>query len=120
MRRLWKRSIAWRRNPVGWIRTNFISVVPPWTPQRSMSRVSGCCWNWRRLSGLIALLITWIRLRSFRLAAIAMVVAVYSTAAALAILYYTGGNMNLVMTMLPPLVFVLEHLLDTPLGELLS
>ncbi len=60
------------------------------------------------LSGLIALLITWIRLRSFRLAAIAMVVAIYSTSAAMAILYYTGGNMNLVMTMLPPLIFVLS------------
>ncbi len=60
------------------------------------------------LSGLVALAITWLRLRSIRLAIIILVVSVYSTAAALSILYYTGGNMNLVMTMLPPLVFVLS------------
>ena len=60
------------------------------------------------LSGLVALAITWLRLRSIRLAIIILVVSVYSTAVALAILYYTGGNMNLVMTMLPPLVFVLS------------
>ncbi len=59
------------------------------------------------LSGLIALTITWLRMRSIRLAAIIMVCAVYCTGVALSILYYTGGNMNLVMTMLPPLMFVL-------------
>ncbi len=60
------------------------------------------------LSGLVALALTWVRLRSVRLAVIILVVAVYSTAVALAILYYCGGNMNLVMTMLPPLIFVLS------------
>ncbi len=60
------------------------------------------------LSGLLALFITWIRLRDVRLAVIILVVAVYSTGASLAILYYCGGNMNLVMTMLPPLIFVLS------------
>ncbi len=60
------------------------------------------------LSGLIALGITWLRLRSARLALVILVCAVYCTAAALSILYYTGGNMNLVMTMLPPLIFVLS------------
>ncbi len=59
------------------------------------------------LSGLTALVITWIRLRSFRLAMIVLIVAVYSTMVSLAILYFTKGNMNLVMTMLPPLIFVL-------------
>ncbi len=60
------------------------------------------------LSGLVAFLLTWARLRSVRLAIIVLFVAVCSTAIALAILYYTGGNMNLVMTMLPPLIFVLS------------
>ncbi len=60
------------------------------------------------LSGLVALLLMWVRLRSIRLAAIVLCVAVYSTGLALSILYYSGGNMNLVMTMLPPLVFVLS------------
>ncbi|MFZ5833112.1 MAG: efflux RND transporter permease subunit [Planctomycetota bacterium] len=60
------------------------------------------------LSGIVALGISWIGLRSVRLAVIVLAGAVYSTMAAMAILYYTGGNMNLVMTMLPPLVFVLS------------
>ncbi|MFW6171436.1 MAG: efflux RND transporter permease subunit [Planctomycetota bacterium] len=60
------------------------------------------------LSGIVALAITWVRLRSIRLATIILAASVYSTAAALSILYYSGGNMNLVMTMLPPLVFVLS------------
>ncbi len=59
-------------------------------------------------SGLVAMAIAWIRLGSFRLTAILLTVAVYCTALALAILYYTGGTMNLVMTMLPPLIFVLS------------
>ena len=60
------------------------------------------------LCGLVAFALMWVRLRSIRLAVIVLSVAVYSTMMALAILYYTGGNMNLVMTMLPPLVFVLS------------
>ncbi|MEX2188886.1 MAG: MMPL family transporter [Pirellulales bacterium] len=59
------------------------------------------------LSGLVAMAIAWIRLGSFRLTLILLAVAVYCTALSLAILYYTGGTMNLVMTMLPPLIFVL-------------
>lgn len=60
------------------------------------------------LSGLVALSITWFRLRSAHLALIILACAVYCTGVALSILYYTGGNMNLVMTMLPPLIFVLS------------
>ncbi len=37
-----------------------------------------------------------------------LAVSVYSTAVALGALYFTGGHMNLVMTMLPPLIFVLR------------
>ncbi len=60
------------------------------------------------LSGIIALGITWARLRSVRLAVIILVVAIYSTGVSLSLLYYSGGHMNLVMTMLPPLIFVLS------------
>jgi predicted RND superfamily exporter protein len=60
------------------------------------------------LSALVSFAITWLRLRSPRLAIIILVTAVYSTALAMAILYYTGGHMNLVMTMLPPLIYVLS------------
>ncbi len=60
------------------------------------------------LSAVIAFLIMWQRLRQLRLALIVLTGAIYATGLSLAILYYTGGSMNLVMTMLPPLVYVLS------------
>jgi len=60
------------------------------------------------LSGIIALLLMWWRLKCFRTAFVVFLGAVYATAVAMSILYLTGGNMNLVMTMLPPLVYVLS------------
>ncbi len=60
------------------------------------------------LAGVVAFGIAWLRLGSLRVALIVLAIAVYSTGAALSILYYTGGTMNLVMTMLPPLVYVLS------------
>ena len=42
-----------------------------------------------------------------RLAVILLVGAGYSSGLGLAVLYYTGGKMNLLMTMLPPLIYVL-------------
>ena len=69
--------------------------------QRLLLELSG-------FSALIALFVTWWRFRSFKLTVIMMVGAVYCTGATLATLYYSGGNMNLVMTMLPPLVYVLS------------
>jgi predicted RND superfamily exporter protein len=59
------------------------------------------------LSAIVSLLIAGLRLRSLRLAVILLVGAGYSTGLGLAVLYYTGGRMNLLMTMLPPLVYVL-------------
>ncbi len=59
-------------------------------------------------SGLISLLIASLRLRSVRLAMMVLVVAGYSTGLGLAILYFSGGEMNLLMTMLPPLIYVLS------------
>jgi predicted RND superfamily exporter protein len=60
------------------------------------------------LSGIVAFAITWARLRSWRLSGIILVVAIYATGVSLSTLYVTGGHMNLVMTMLPPLVYVLS------------
>lgn len=60
------------------------------------------------LSGLIALMLLWWRLKCIRTAFVIFLGAVYSTAVALSILYLTGGHMNLVMTMLPPLIYVLS------------
>lgn len=59
------------------------------------------------ISAVIALGVSWWRLRSPRLAMLVLVGAVYSTGVALSVLYYSGGTMNLLMTMLPPLIYVL-------------
>jgi len=60
------------------------------------------------ISAVVALIVAWWRLGNFRLAMIVFLGAVYSTFSALALLYYTGGNLNLLMTMLSPLVYVLS------------
>ena len=59
------------------------------------------------LSAVVSLVIAGLRFKSARLAAMLLVGAVYSTGLSLAVLYYSGGTMNLLMTMLPPLVYVL-------------
>jgi len=59
------------------------------------------------LSAAIAFLVAWRRLRQLRLALIILAGAIYATGVSLSILYYTGGSMNLVMTMLPPLAYIL-------------
>ncbi len=59
------------------------------------------------LSALVSFLVATLRMRSIRLAISVLLVAVYSTGVSLAILYFSGGKMNLLMTMLPPLIYVL-------------
>lgn len=59
------------------------------------------------LSALVSFLVASLRMRSIRLAIAVLVVAAYSTALSLAIMYFCGGKMNLLMTMLPPLIYVL-------------
>ena len=59
-------------------------------------------------SALVSFVIATMRLRSVRLAIMVLVVATYSTGLSLAILYFSGSYMNLLMTMLPPLVYVLS------------
>jgi len=60
------------------------------------------------LSALVSFLIAALRLRSIRMAILVLSIAGYSTLLALALLYFSGGKMNLLMTMLPPLVYVLS------------
>lgn len=52
-------------------------------------------------------LLAWIRLRDMKLTGLVMATAVSCAASALACLYFTGGQMNLTMVMLPTLIFVL-------------
>ncbi len=59
------------------------------------------------ISALVSFVVASLRLRSFRMAIAVLSIAGYGTALALAILYFSGGQMNLLMTMLPPLVYVL-------------
>ncbi|QEG43264.1 efflux RND transporter permease subunit [Roseimaritima ulvae] len=64
-----------------------------------------------QLAGFAALLsfvIASVRLRSVPMAIMVLLVAGYSTGLGLAILYFSGGEMNLLMTMLPPLIYVLS------------
>ena len=54
------------------------------------------------LSALLTLLVAALRLRSLRLALSVLFAAGYCTLVGLSVLYYSGGRMNLLMTMLPP------------------
>jgi predicted RND superfamily exporter protein len=59
------------------------------------------------ISAIVSFVVAALRLRSMALAAMILAVAVYSTALALSLLWLTGTRMNLLMTMLPPLTYVL-------------
>lgn len=63
--------------------------------------------QWIALSWTMALLTAWLCLRSLRLIAMVFSVAVYSSAVATALVYFTGGTMNLVMVVMPVLIYVL-------------
>ena len=58
-------------------------------------------------SCLVALVVAWCCLRDVRLTIIILAGAVFSELLSLAIVYYTGVQLNAVMIMMPPLVFVL-------------
>ena len=60
------------------------------------------------ISALASFVIASMRMRSIRLAIMILAIAMYSTGVGLAILYFSGGTMNLLMTMLPPLIYVLS------------
>ena len=59
------------------------------------------------LSLLTVTFIAWFRLRDIKLTFLVMATAGSCAATALAALYYSGGQMNLTMVMLPTLIFVL-------------
>ena len=59
------------------------------------------------LSLLAVLFLAWFRLRDVKLTGLVMGTAGLCAATALAALYYSGGQMNLTMVMLPALIFVL-------------
>ncbi len=60
------------------------------------------------ISALVSFVVASLRLESIRMAIMILLVSVYCTALSLAILFFTGGEMNLLMTMLPPLIYVLS------------
>lgn len=59
------------------------------------------------LTALVVLVLTWFRLRNLLLTGVILGVAGYCGLIALALLYWTGGSMNLTMIMLPTLAFIL-------------
>ena len=63
--------------------------------------------KWIGLSILVALAVAWLCLRRARLMVMIFVVSVYGAGVATATIYYTGGQMNLAMVMVPVLVYVL-------------
>lgn len=60
------------------------------------------------ISALVSFGVATLRMRSLKLAVMVLAVSMYSTGLSLAILYFSGGEMNLLMTMLPPLIYVLS------------
>ena len=59
------------------------------------------------LTVIAVLGLCWFRLRNIKLSLIVLVFSVYAALLSLAILYWTGGKMNLTMIMLPTLIFIL-------------
>lgn len=59
------------------------------------------------LTVLTIFVLCWVRMRNLRLSLVVLGFSGYSAFLALAILYWTGGKMNLTMIMLPTLIFIL-------------
>ena len=59
------------------------------------------------MSVLLVFILTLVRLRDLRLALVVLFFSVGCASLSLAVLYYTGGKMNMTMVMLPTLTFVL-------------
>ncbi|MBI2824929.1 MAG: MMPL family transporter [Planctomycetia bacterium] len=67
--------------------------------EQSLYRLAG-------LAGFIGLVISWWCLRSVKLVAIVLTAGVYSAMAALAVVWYSGGEMNAIVLTMPSLVYV--------------
>ncbi len=63
--------------------------------------------RWIALSWGTALAVAWLCLRNWKLTAMVLSVAVYSSGVATSLVYFTGGTMNLVLVVLPVLIYVL-------------
>lgn len=63
--------------------------------------------QWIALSWAAALTAAWFCLRSVKLMVTVFSVAVYSSAVSTSVVYFTGGTMNLVMVVMPVLIYVL-------------
>lgn len=59
------------------------------------------------LTVLTVFVLCWIRMKNFKLAIVVLSFSGYAAMLSLAILYWTGGKMNLTMIMLPTLIFIL-------------
>jgi predicted RND superfamily exporter protein len=66
--------------------------------------ISGLIW----LSGLLAISIAWACLRSIKLAILVFALSAFCEGVSEALIYYTGGSMNLLVILVPVLVFVLS------------
>ncbi len=64
--------------------------------------------RWIGLSWLIALALAWFCLKRFKLMAMVFIVSGYSAMLGTAMVHFTGGQMNLVMVMVPVLIYVLN------------
>lgn len=67
--------------------------------EKSLLRLAG-------ISLVIGVGISWMCLRSGRLTAMVFATGIYSAALSLAIVWYTGTNMNAILLTMPPLVYV--------------
>jgi predicted RND superfamily exporter protein len=63
--------------------------------------------TWIELSWGLALAFAWLSLRRVKLMLMVVVVSVYAAALGTAIIYYTGGQMNLLLVLVPVLLCVL-------------
>ncbi|MDZ7615576.1 MAG: MMPL family transporter, partial [Patescibacteria group bacterium] len=63
--------------------------------------------QWIGFSWAVALLAAWICLRSLKLIAMVFGLSVYASGVSTAVVYYSGGTMNLVLVVMPALIYVL-------------
>ncbi len=63
--------------------------------------------RWIAFSWAVALLTAWICLRSVKLIAMVFGLSVYASGVSTAVVYFSGGTMNLVLVVMPALIYVL-------------
>ncbi|MBP88850.1 MAG: hypothetical protein CMJ64_19410 [Planctomycetaceae bacterium] len=64
--------------------------------------------RWVLLSGVVALSMSWFCLRSVKLALLVFLVSQYCQMVCEAVIYYSGGTMNLLVELAPVLVYILS------------